>query len=434
MESNVKSVKASKTTGLANFGRSGWGVVIYCAAMFWFYVGMVNDGSNITAPAFAKAMGLDYPVVLSMGTVAGLVGFLFFVVFGQINIKLGARKTSFICMVLAGIAYAGIGFSNSLVMYATCLCVVTGTVMSGGYIAGGTLVAKWFPKKKGIVMGYTTMGHNLASAFYVPMIALLVNTFGLQKGVMVPSIGVMILGVIGLLMIKDTPEEKGQLPDNVTQEDYELHYDANDPVDATGGWTTSSLLKERELWLSAITTGIFQLVTVGVMTQLVVRNMQLGFTEVEAISIMTILAAIGVFGSWAFGVIDTKKGTKPAMFAFACWYIVALLLNISETTIGIYISVFMIGMAIGGSANFTTSLPSAVFGRHGFEKVNSVIFPIQGIITSMNFALSGLSIKLVGSLRGVYVVFVGVLVINIFLIRIIDEHKFNRDFKVEEAL
>lgn len=433
MESNVRSEHVKKTAGLANFGRSGWGVVIYCAAMFWFYVGMVNDGSNITAPAFAKAMGLDYPVVLSMGTIAGLVGFIFFVLFGQINIKLGARKTSLICMLLAGVAYAGIGFSNSLVMYAVCLCVVTGTVMSGGYIAGGTLVAKWFPKKKGIVMGYTTMGHNLASAFYVPMIAFLVNTYGLQKGVMVPSIGVMILGLIGVMMIRDTPEEKGQLPDNVTEEEYKLHYDADDSVDATGGWTTGKLLKERELWLSAVTTGIFQLVTVGVMTQLVVRNMQLGFTEVEAISIMTLLAAIGVFGSWAFGVIDTKKGTKPAMIAFAAWYIVALLLNISETTIGIYISVFMIGMAIGGSANFTTSLPSAVFGRHGFEKVNSVIFPIQGIITSMNFALSGLSIKLVGSLRGVYIVFVGVLILNIFLIKIIDEHKFNRDFKVDEA-
>jgi len=168
------------------------------------------------------------------------------------------------------------------------------------------------------------------------------------------------------------------------------------------------------------------------MTQLVVRNMQLGFTEVQAISIMTVLAAIGVFGSWAFGFIDTKYGTKSSMLLFAGWYIIALSLNLLETTWSIYASVLMIGMAIGGSANFTTSLPSGVFGRFGFEKVNSVIFPIQGIITSMNFLLSGLSIKLLGSLRGVYFVFIAILFINIFLIRIIDEHKFNKDFKVDE--
>ena len=38
------------------------------------------------------------------------------------------------------------------------MCFVYGGIMSAGYVAGGTLVASWFPKKKGVVMGYTTMG------------------------------------------------------------------------------------------------------------------------------------------------------------------------------------------------------------------------------------------------------------------------------------
>lgn len=416
-----------KNSILAGFGRDGWGIIIYCAAMFWFYVGMVNDGTNITAPAFAAKTGIEYSVVLSMGTVSGIVGFLFFILFGQINIKLGSKYTSALCMFLAGIFYIGLGMSNNLITYAICLCIVTGTTMSGGYIAGGTLVAKWFPKKKGIVMGYTTMGHNLASAFYVPMIAFLVNTLGLQRGVMIPGVLIMILGVIGLLMIKNNPQEKNLYPDNVTKEIYEAEYFTGNDEDHTGGWTTKKLLRERELWLSALTTGIFQLVTVGVMTQLVLRNMQLGFTKTEAISIMTFLAAIGVFGSWLFGVLDTKYGTKPTMIIFGLWYMGALFFNVLETTYSIYLSVFMIGMAIGGSANFTTSLPTAVFGRHGFEKVNSIIFPIQGIITSLSFLLSGMSIALTGSLRGVYIVFIGILAFNLFLIKQVNEHKFNKD-------
>ncbi len=417
---------------IGGFSRSGWGVILYCAAMFWFYVGFVNDGSNITAPAFAAKTGIEYSVVLSMGTVAGLVGFIFFLIFGQINLKIGAKKTSAICLVIAGASYTGIGFANSLAAYAVCLCLVTGSVMSGGYIAGGTLVAKWFPKKKGIVMGYTTMGHNLASAFYVPFIAILVNTLGLQTGVMVPSVLVVILGIIGLMTIKNTPQEKNEYPDNVSKETYEKEYYVGHDQDVTGGWTTGKLLSKREFWLAAITTGIFQLVTVGVMTQLVVRNMQLGFTQVQAISIMTVLAAIGVFGSWLFGVIDQKWGTKKAMTVFGIWYICALAANVTEVKAGIYLSVFMIGMAIGGSANFTTSLPAAIFGRHGFEKVNSVIFPVQGIITSLNFMLSGASIAMTGSLRGAYVVFICVLLINLVLIKLVDEHKYNKDFKVAQ--
>lgn len=416
---------------LTKFGTAGWGTIIYCAAMFWFYVGMVNDGSNITAPAFAEKAGIEYSTVLSMGTVAGLVGFLFFIVYGQINRKIGPRKTSAICMILSGLAYIGIGMVNTLVGYAICLCVVTGSSMSGGYIAGGTLVAQWFPKKKGIVMGYTTMGHNLASAFYVPMISALVGGLGLQMGVIVPSALVMILGIVGLLLMRDTPQERGIYPDNASEHQYKEEY-FTDEIDNDGGWTTKILLKTKEFWLAAVTTGLYQLVTVGIMTQLVVRNIQLGFTEVQAISLMTVLACIGVAGSWGFGVIDQKYGTKKSMIVFGVWYVIALIANVTEVSIGIYLSVFMIGMAIGGSANFTTSLPAAVFGRHGFDKVNSVIFPVQGLITSMNFLLSGISIALTGSLRGCYVVFIGVILVNLILISRIDEHKYNRDFKKEE--
>lgn len=69
-------------------------------------------------------------------------------------------------------------------MYTICMCIVVGCVMSAGYISGGDLVTQWFPKKKGIVMGYTTMGHNLASVAYVPLITFLVGRYGIGNGAM----------------------------------------------------------------------------------------------------------------------------------------------------------------------------------------------------------------------------------------------------------
>ena len=424
-----KTVKTSES--ISNFGGQGWGIIIYCALMFWFHIGMVNDGSNITAPAFAAKTGIPYGTVLSMGTVAGLVGFIFFVVIGQINRKTGPRKTSAALMIIAGLSYIGVGYANSLVTYAICLCFVVGTTMSAGYISGGVLVANWFPKKRGIVMGYTTMGHNLASALYVPFIAFLVVSFGLTNGVLLPGILCMLVGIIGLIFIRDTPLQRGVYPDNVDAEEYEAEYFTKD-IDENGGWTTKKLLSTKQLWICAVTTGLFQLVSACVMTQLVVRNMELGFTQAQAVSMMTVLACIGIFGSWLFGVLDQKFGTKKTMLVFAVWYIIALASNITETKVGIYLSVFMIGMAIGGSANFTVSLPANVFGRHGFAKVNSVVFPIQGLITAFQFLVSAVSIGITGSLRGAYVFLIGVLVINIIIILFAKERQYNRDFQIEE--
>ena len=46
------------------------------------------------------------------------------------------------------------------------------------------------------------------------------------------------------------------------------------------------------------------------MSQLVVRNQELGMSATQAISMMTVIAVVGIFGSWFIGILDDKFGTK----------------------------------------------------------------------------------------------------------------------------
>ncbi|MGL5259974.1 MAG: MFS transporter [Lachnospiraceae bacterium] len=426
-------MKSTKKNSIFNFGVSGWMTIIYCLLMFWFYVGMVNDGSNFTAPAVAERLGVEKGVILNLNSVAGIVGILFFVIIGRLNHKIGARLTSGIFIIVAALAYMAMGNSNNVIMYAISMCFVVGGIMSAGYIAGGALVAQWFPKKKGIVMGYTTMGHNLASAFYVPLIGYLVGTRGIQIGVIPISMAAICLGVLGLVFIRNTPQERGLNPDNVSDEIYKTEYFLGDD-DQDGGWTTKKLLSLKETWLAAITTGFYQICSVGVMTQLVSRNVELGFTVNTAVAIMTVLACVGVFGSWLIGVFDDKFGTKRTMMGFGIWYGIALICNITEIRVLVYVSLFMIAIGIGGSANFTTSLPASIFGRHGFAKINSVLFPIQGAITALCFAVNGVVSLITGSLRMSYAVFASIAFINVILVSLITDRKYNKDFHVNDTM
>ena len=326
-------------------------------------------------------------------------------------------------------------------LYTVAMCFVYGGIMSAGYVAGGTLVATWFPKKKGVVMGYTTMGHNLASAFYVQLVAVLIAPMvtgmadigqNFTTGIVPIGVGSIVLGILGMIFIRNTPQERGINPDNVSDEVYQNEYDTADQVEGDGGWTTGKLLKTKELWLAAITTGFFQICSVGVMSQLVKRNVELGFQQQEAMNVMTILALGGVVGSWLVGIIDDKIGTKKTMVGFGIWYAVALLFNftaVDQVTPLVYVSLFMIAMGIGGSANFTTSLPASIFGRHGFDKVNSVIFPIQGAVTALCFLVNG-TVQLItgGQIRMAYLVFAGVALVNVVLVLLVNEHRYNRDF------
>ncbi|MCI7473854.1 MAG: MFS transporter [Clostridiales bacterium] len=436
-----QNLRDGNKNSVVNFG-AGWVVILYCLLMFFLYVGMCNDGANITAPNVEYRLGLESGTIMTMNSVAGIVGVFFFIVVGQINRRIGARITSGVCCIISGIAYILACNAPSVVIYTIAMCFVFGSIMSAGYVAGGTLVATWFPKKKGVVMGYTTMGHNFASAFYVQLVALLIAPVvagtenigtNFTTGIIPIGIAAIVLGVLGMLFIRNTPQERGINPDNVSDEVYRAEYDTADEVEGDGGWTTGKLLKTKELWLAAITTGFFQICSVGVMSQLVVRNTQLGFQQQEAMNIMTILALGGVVGSWLIGIIDDKIGTKKTMVGFGIWYAIALLCNfgaVDSSSPLVYVSLFMIAMGIGGSANFTTSLPASIFGRHGFDKVNSVIFPIQGAITALCFLVNG-AVQLMtgGQIKMAYLVFAGVALVNVVLVLLVNEHRFNRDWK-----
>ena len=436
-----QNLRDGNKNSVVNFG-AGWVVIIYCLLMFFLYVGMCNDGANITAPNVAYRLGVENGMIMNMNSLAGIVGVVFFIIVGQINRKIGARMTSGICCIISGIAYILACNAPSIVVYTVAMCFVYGGIMSAGYVAGGTLVATWFPKKKGVVMGYTTMGHNFASAFYVQLVAILIAPMmagtenigeNFSGGIIPIGIAAIILGILGMIFIRNTPQERGLNPDNVSDEVYKNEYDTADEVDGDGGWTTGKLLATKELWLAAITTGAFQICSVGIMSQLVIRNTQLGFTQQQAMNVMTILALGGVVGSWLIGIIDDKIGTKKTMVGFGVWYAIALLCNFGAADSSsplVYVSLFMIAMGIGGSANFTTSLPASIFGRHGFDKVNSVIFPIQGAITALCFLVNG-AVQLMtgGQIKMAYLVFAGVALVNVVLVLIINEHRFNRDWK-----
>ncbi len=119
---------------------------------------------------------------------------------------------------------------------------------------------------------------------------------------------------------------------------------------------------------------------------------------------------------------------------YLVWYCVALGVNCTDTKIGVYISVAMIGIAIGATANFIVSLPASVFGRHGFSVVNAVFFPLMEIVLMMNYIVNAAALKITGSLRGAYMVYIGLLILNIVLISLTNVRKYNKDYAVEDQL
>ena len=410
------------------FGAWGWFLLIFGFLIFFSNGGFFADGTNVIAPAVAERLGVDRTIILNMNTVAGIVGVIIAIIAGQLNQRIGPAKVAAGCLILAGLGHIATGNAVSVPMYLIAMCCVGGGLSAGSFVGIGTLVAMWFPRKQGQAMSVVAMGSNFGTMVFVPLLTVLVGSLGIAVSSVICGVVAAVVGVIGAVMLRNTPQERGLYPDNVTEAEFKANYAAAAPEEDPHGWTVGKLLCTKETWLCVLSTGFLMLVQMGIMTQLVARNMEVGMNQALATGVMSAIAVIGVTGSVIIGRIVFKLGIKKAGVMTAVLYVVALLCNISGIMPLVWISLVIIGFLGAAAPNLMNSIPGSVFGRVGYAKVNSVVFPITNIIFMCNFAVNGIVQGLFHSISAVYIVFAVLALISLFLILMIQDHKYDQDY------
>ena len=410
------------------FGAWGWFLLIFGFLIFFSNGGFFADGTNVIAPAVAERLGVDRTIILNMNTVAGIVGVIIAIIAGQLNQRIGPAKVAAGCLILAGLGHIATGNAVSVPMYLIAMCCVGGGLSAGSFVGIGTLVAMWFPRKQGQAMSVVAMGSNFGTMVFVPLLTVLVGSLGIAVSSMICGVVAAVVGVIGAVMLRNTPQERGLYPDNVTEAEFKASYASAAPEEDPHGWTVGKLLATKETWLCVLSTGFLMLVQMGIMTQLVARNMEVGMNQAMATGVMSAIAVIGVIGSVIIGGIVFKLGIKKAGVMTCILYVVALLCNISGVMPLVWVSLVIIGFLGAAAPNLMNSIPGSVFGRVGYAKVNSVVFPITNIIFMCNFAVNGIVQGMFHSISAVYIVFAVLALISLFLILAIQDHKYDQDY------
>ncbi len=376
-----------------NFGKKGWTLICFEVVLLFFMTGLTVDGLNIIVPQMAAFRGWDINVLLSISTPAGIIALFLVMFWGKFIEKFGLKQVTVATMFLAAIATVLYGNSVSVAMYAVTLVAMVTLINAFSVICGFAICTNWFPTKKGIVMGFTTIGMNLASACISIILNVLTSKSNIAMALTVMGIVIAAVGVLVALFVKATPEEAGCYPDNDPKV-AELIHKEEQALEREEANKLSYLaaLKDSKVWIFGIAYGFFGLATVGIMSQLVGYFQEVrGFTLNMALLTITVAAIIGMIGSVLWGVVDQKLGTKPASILFGIWYFIGIIFLILSNTVCMYIGIFMLGFAIGGNGNFAPSMASYVFGRKNFAVSYSCVNTIVGVVRSLSFVvLAGL--------------------------------------------
>lgn len=388
------ATKKSKT----GLGPRGWSIVLGSFFLYMLGTGIVTDFLNITVPAIAaEHEGWSTAVMMTFSTVAGWVTLVVAFLVGSIIQKTGARKIMIISMLCFTVAAFFMGSVTQMWQYAVCVLVIAITDATQSGMAMQTVIAAWFPKKKGIVMGWATLGLTFSTCCFLPLFTWLNQTLGIARAYNIIGLIALAVCIYNAIVIRNLPEEVGLAPDN------DANYDAKaaqEEAAKTEAYmrTSPKLLKTKQVWQISCMLGCGMMVATGVLSQFVPRMASLGVDQGVAVSIMSLCCFIGFPFSPLWGYLDAKFGTKRVTSFLMCLYLVGLILMIlvGGNIVGTCVAICIFYAALGGINNMLTSYTTSVFGRYDFPSANKLMYPIYNAVRCCAFAIVGISSALAG--------------------------------------
>ncbi len=396
-----------------NFSRKHWGIIIFCFILYLLNNACTTDGENVFLPQLAAANGWDYTRVLMIASIAGCLSAAGQLLIGKICAKKNARFTIVICLFLtAGFVFM-YGSAQHMWIYAIGLFGVICCSMSYSYIGANALVVNWFSHRNGIAMGFVSMGSPVSTMVMVSLLTILVHRLGLRLTAGTVSVILIIAAILCILVIRDKPEQCGELSEDIPPENRTITENAaNDTL-----LSLKDILRMKETWFVIFIIGVCCMGLNGVMSQFVVRYTQSGFSETSAIAMMSVCAFIAIFGSMLMGNVEARIGTAKAYIIFALVFAAALLINFTNIKWLIGISIPMFGCVITILQIFLPSFEVSVYGRDYFRQANAFIFPVTCMIGQVSLLVISACISLFGEVRYAYLIFAFLFVISVFVSR-----------------
>ena len=400
-----------------NFGVRGWIVIIYC--FISFLVGGAFLGVwQIMVTANVSALGWNSTVIFSLTNVAGVIMCLIEMYISRLMMKnkINLARLGTIMFAIFVAACIIMRFSSSMVVIFNLMFIVCYITTNGqSMCVNGSLVGNWWPKRRGMVIGITTIGVPLGSAFGNGLYYAFAALVGESNVLFVYAIIGAVVVAIGAFLVRDFPEQVGCYPDNdksESREQLEAEFEAMRKAQPKNAWNIKRILTTKQAWL-IILIGFVSFNSNGIyMMQSMNRLTVFGPLEMsQAMVLMTIASVVALFGSPVCGIVDQKLGTKRCGIFILILCLACTVLQLPGQYMTILVGMIIFGIVMGGASNIVVSLASDAWPRESSSRAFSIIQPVMHIITMGINQCYLLLASRVGTYMPVYFVYIVLIII-----------------------
>ncbi|MBR2555440.1 MAG: MFS transporter [Aeriscardovia sp.] len=420
-----------ETKKLKWYGGKQIKTMIFAGLLFFVSTCMVANSTNSSVPVIANLYGWDASMMSMMVGIGLLIAVIFAIFFGRLIVRFGMKPVVFGALILGALSSLVYGLTSNFSLFL--VCTVINAIACAGYQIVGvtTLINTWFPRTKGIVLGWVTMGIILSDVAWIGGVAKLMVSIGVKPVFIAMSVFMVLVALFGLIFIKNTPEEDKTYPDGDQSGMEDLEKTLKAFKEYQSPYTIGKTFKTKQAWQIIIGWGLLWLCAICYISQEVSRFMSIGYPLEFGQSIMGIAGIFGLIGSWLFGFLDQKLGTKKASTIYAIWFFLMMIFALlhSVSVVFCYISAFGISCCAGGICNLIPSMTGTIFGRWDFPAANSVINPCTFAMCAIGIFIGALLSSSLGFMV-TYIIIMVLTVIAFIIIRCTKDEMIGRKLEL----
>jgi len=373
-------------------GFRGWMLAIYQFLAYLAMVCFTNWPMNGLGDLYGGAQSVS-----SIFTIASVVGIVVQLILSRNIGKIrNIKQLSIILGIIAMVAALGVMVvpPSSLGLWKVFYFIACLVIIVWCTFIIGILIGQWFPRRKGTVMGIVTIAFPIGNALMQPFLSTVFA--GMADGGAPNVLGgylpffiIICIGiVIGAVFVKDYPEQCGAFRDNdqnMTAEKARAMMEQEIENKRTTVWTLANTFKCPDFWLITIPMGLLLAGSVGMMTQTANLFVSYGVNaqDPQFGLILLVNAIFAIAGSYILGLLDTKIGTRKSMMIAMALMVVAGILGAIHSFQTTVAALWILGIFMGASSNFTVSGSVQYWRIEDFPSVFARVNPLANLFQAV---------------------------------------------------
>jgi MFS family permease len=256
-----------------------------------------------------------------------------------------------------------------IVIYAT--LIAAGSVLSGP-LAAQTLAAKWFRARRGMAIGFVSVGTSLGGLLLPPWVIYLLLNLGWRQAHAV--LAVLVVAVIAPLVwkvVRNTPEDSGIEPEPAGPADLPEAALAIAPA-----WTTRRVFGQRNFWVPVL--AFLPAVTAfsSIQANLRLYTVDIDIDPQSTAFLMSLLSGTMICGKLFFGFMADRIDQRLLYWIAALMLGVCMVLLIGRPSYGLMVTISaLLGFAAGGFLPLLGAIVGSRFGPQAFGTVFGLMAP-----------------------------------------------------------